>query len=116
MDKNELSEKNIRNMELDNFELVSDGFHTFEELYYHRMILFSLIVSDHSLAWKSKLHNDGTMFDDYFIVGIGIEIGEQFTYHYKLEFYDLFQCKELEKAPEWDGHTTDDIMRLIGDK
>jgi hypothetical protein len=32
----------------------SDGYHTFNELYYHRMILFSVICNQNkSKAWKS---------------------------------------------------------------
>ena len=36
---------------------ISDGYHTFDELYYHRMILFSIICNQNKdRAWKSKLH------------------------------------------------------------
>lgn len=92
---------------------VSDGYHTFEELYYHRMILFNIICSyNKDKAWKSKLHDDGTMFEDYFIVGIDTPDG-QFTYHYHIDNWDIFKLKELEKAPKWDGHIPDDILRLI---
>ena len=90
----------------------SDGYHTFEELYYHRMILFSIICnSNKENSWKSKLHDDNTMYDDYFIVGIETKEG-QFTYHYHLDYYDLFEVKELKNAPKWDGHTSQDIVRL----
>ncbi len=27
--------------------------------------------------------------------------------------WDLFNCKELDKAPEWDGHTDEDVKRLL---
>ena len=91
---------------------VSDGYHTFEELYNHRMILFSIICNSYPYrAWKSKLHHDGTMYDNYFIVGINTPEGD-FTYHYHLDHWDKFQVKELPNAPEWDGHTSDDILRL----
>ena len=64
----------------------SDGCHTFEELYEHRMALFSVICNTYKdKAWKSKLHDDGTMFKDYFIVGITTEEGE-YTYHYHLDW------------------------------
>lgn len=91
---------------------ISDGHHTFKELYDHRMILFSVICnSNKEKAWKSKLHDDGTMFDDYFIVGIETKEGN-FTYHYHIDNWDVFSVKELDRAPEWDGHTSDDIVRL----
>lgn len=91
----------------------SDGYHTFNELYHHRMVLFSVICNQNKeKAWKSKLHDDGTMYENYFIVGIKTEEG-QYTYHYHLDYWDLFNVKELEKAPAWDGHKPEDITRLL---
>ncbi len=92
---------------------VSDGYHTFDELYFHRMILFSVICNTYKeKAWKSKLHDDGTMYDNYFIVGITTPEGD-YTYHYHLDYWNTFNVKELEKAPKWDGHKPEDITRLI---
>lgn len=93
----------------------SDGFHTFDELYHHRAVLFSLIVACFpSASWKSKRHSDGTMFDGMFIVGIETKWG-QATYHYDVdECWDMFRCRELERAPEWDGHTPDQAIERIG--
>ena len=49
---------------LDNKGDLSDGYHSYNELYKHRMILFSIICNqNHEVAWKSLLHHDGTMFD-----------------------------------------------------
>lgn len=91
----------------------SDGYHTFDELYYHRMILFSYIVNkNHSVAWKSKLHHDGTMYPNYFIVGIDTPEG-QYSYHYHLDDWEKFFCQELEHARKWDGHEPKDITRLL---
>jgi len=91
---------------------ISDGYHTFDELYNHRMILFSIICNTYKdKAWKSWLHDDGTMFDDYFIVGIETLEG-MFTYHYHKDHWNKFNVKKLDKAPVWDGHTADDIIRL----
>lgn len=104
----------INNMinDLDYKGNITDGSHTFDELYYHRMVLFSIICNINSnMAWKSKLHSDGTMFDNYFIVGITTKEGD-YSYHYKLEDWDRFKVKELDKAPEWDGHKPSDITRL----
>lgn len=92
---------------------LSDGYHTFNELYDHRMILFAVICNQNKQqAWKSKKHADDTMFDDYFIVGIDTPKG-QFTYHYQLKHWDLFDIKELSTAPEYDGHMPSDITRLF---
>lgn len=92
---------------------ISDGHHTFNELYYHRMILFSVICNmNRSKAWKSWKHHDGSMYNDYFIVGIDTPEG-QYSYHYHKEHWDMFNVEELENAPEWDGHEPKDINRLI---
>lgn len=92
----------------------SDGYHTFDELYHHRAVLFSIVVRDHAeLAWKSKCHHDGTMYDKMFIVGIETPTG-QATYHYDIDpYWEMFNCKELEQAPEWDGHTPADAIARI---
>lgn len=93
----------------------SDGYHTFNELYHHRAILFSVICNFMSdKAWKAKKHHDGTMYDGMFIVGIDTPEG-QATYHYDIDpYWDLFHIKELENAPKWDGHTPDEAIRRIG--
>ena len=93
----------------------SDGYHTFNELYHHRAILFSVICNERpDVAWKSKRHHDGTMYDGMFIVGIDTPEG-QATYHYDIEpYWNLFRVKELELAPEWDGHTPGEAIRRIG--
>lgn len=95
---------------------LSDGYHTFNELYHHRAVLFSVICNAFkSCAWKSKKHSDGTMYDGMFIVGIDTPEGSA-TYHYDIEpYWNMFDVKELNKAPEWDGHTPDDaISRIAG--
>lgn len=93
----------------------SDGYHTFNELYHHRAILFSVIVKTFSdKAWKSLRHHDGTMYDGMFIVGIDTPDG-QATYHYDINpYWDMFECRELECAPEWDGHTPAQAIERIG--
>lgn len=93
---------------------VSDKWHTFDELYYHRMILFlSLQLAHKDKSWKSKLHHDGTMFEDSFIVGIETKEG-QYSYHYNLKYWDDFkEIRELKRAPEYDGHVPSDIRRLL---
>ena len=93
----------------------SDGYHTFNELYHHRAVLFSVIVKAFpDQAWKSKKHSDGSMYDGMFIVGINTPYG-QATYHYDVDpYWDMFKCKELKCAPEWDGHTAADAIERIG--
>lgn len=93
---------------------LSDGYHTFNELYHHRAVLFSVICNTFAdKAWKSRQHDTGDMFDGMFIVGIETPEG-QATYHYNLDpYWDMFKVKELEKAPVWDGHTPDEAIKRI---
>ena len=88
----------------------SDGYHVLDEFSKHRMILFaSLCNSNKEISWKALYHDDGTMYDDYFICGIETKNG-QCTYHYEMKYWDLFKIKSLEKAPAWDGHTSGDVF------
>ena len=92
---------------------ISDGSHTFEDLYLHRAILFATICNQNKeLAWKSFLHDDGTMFDGYFIVGIKTPEGD-YTYHYEGDMWEYFDVEKIERAPKWDGHKPEDVTRLL---
>lgn len=90
---------------------ISDGYHTFNELYEHRHALFA--VACHFLGgWKSKLHQDGTMFPGWFIAGLTTCDGPA-TYHLPLRLWDAFPGRERERAPEWDGHTAGDVVTRL---
>ena len=94
---------------------VSDGFHTFRQLYYQRMMLFATIVKQNKeKAWKSLRHEDGELCfgGGWFIVGIDTPEGS-YAYHYEDNFYSLFDCIELERSKHWDGHTEKDVTRLL---
>lgn len=96
---------------------VSDGYHTFNQLYHQRAILFATIVNQNKdKSWKSFKHSDGNYcFDsngEWFIVGIDTPQGS-YTYHYAKEYWDMFDCEELECGKEWDGHTEEDVTRLL---
>ena len=94
---------------------LSDGFHTFNQLYYQRMILFATIVKQNrDKAWKSLRHEDGELCfgGGWFIVGIDTPEGS-YTYHYEDNYYSLFDCVELKRGKHWDGHTEKDVTRLL---
>ena len=96
---------------------VSDGYHTFNQLYHQRAVLFATIVNlNKDKAWKSFKHSDGKYcFDsngEWFIVGVDTPKGS-YTYHYSKEYWDMFHCEELECGKEWDGHTEEDVTRLL---
>lgn len=100
---------------VDDIDDVSDGFHTFRQLYYQRMMLFAVIVKQNKdKAWKSLRHEDGELCfgGGWFIVGVDTPEGS-YTYHYEDNYYSLFDCKELERGKHWDGHTEKDVTRLL---
>ena len=89
---------------------ISDGYHTFDELYRYRMIYHAWAVR----AWqqagypvvKSRRHSDGEpcFGGGWFIVSAQLPTG-QVSNHYEDKYWDLFDCPEVGKAPDWDGHT-----------
>lgn len=93
---------------------MSDGYHTFADLYEQRLILSAALAKNNPYAWKSKRHEDGSVpfGAGWFIMGFDTNEG-CYTYHYELKDWDLFQCKELEKGKPWDGHTSKDVRRLL---
>lgn len=94
---------------------MSDGYHTFNGLYYQRMILFAALVKAYKdKAWKSHRHEDGELCfgGGWFIVGIDTPEGS-YTYHYDDTVWDFFDCEELPTAKHWDGHTEKDVTRLL---
>ena len=99
-------------MEIDD---LSDGFHTFRQLYYQRMMLFAVIVRQNKdKAWKSLRHEDGELCfgGGWFIVGVDTPEGS-YTYHYEDNYFSLFDCEELAYGKHWDGHTEKDVTRLL---
>ena len=96
---------------------VSDGYHTFDELYAHRCTLFSALMKcNKPLAWKSLFHDDGSNFEGWFVAGMDLPTGTV-TYHLPINpFWErLMEVNTLEKAPIWDGHTSDDVIKRIVD-
>jgi hypothetical protein len=94
---------------------VSDGYHTFNELYYYRMLYNAAFLN--TLAWyqdnintfniyKSKRHHTGEecFGGGWFIVMVDLPTG-QVSNHYEMKYWDLFKIPEKEIADEWDGHT-----------
>lgn len=95
-------------------EKMSDGYHTFADLYEQRLILSAALAKNNPYAWKSKRHEDGSVpfGGGWFIIGFDTDEG-CYTYHYELKYWDLFQCKELDNGKPWDGHTSKDVRRLF---
>lgn len=106
-----------------------DGYHTFDELYDHRITLYislckQIIRQPYQSArykvWRSKRHSDGELCfgtGTQYIVGIGTKSGEQITYHVPIERWrETDFIEEYVQAPApWDGHTSDDVLERLRD-
>ena len=105
---------NLKNSPAVDVEKISDGYHTFADLYEQRLILSAALAKNNPHAWKSKRHEDGSVpfGGGWFIMGFDTDEG-CYTYHYELKDWDLFQCEELDKGKPWDGHTSKDVRRLL---
>jgi hypothetical protein len=99
--------------------IISDGYHTFGELYDHRIALYKTMAWYYSFEhendlWKSKVHSDGTSWVGWFIAGIFKEPGKQISYHIPMSKwgeFDFFQT--LDQAPDFDGHTSEQVLERI---
>ena len=95
-----------------------DGYHTYDELYDHRITIYialcRFIYNKGPLVWRSKFHSDGTAWDGWFILGIFKQKGQQITYHLPMDRWDETTfASECPKAPEWDGHTPQDVLERL---
>jgi len=97
---------------------VSDGHHTFAELYEHRHALtLALMRAMPDRSWFARKHADGTMFDESFIVGVDLPQGTV-TYHLPRRYYSLAWltgAAELPWAKEWDGNNSEYAVAVLHD-
>lgn len=90
--------------------LISDSYHTFGELYAHRIEIFIALCRVLAFGggavipvWRSQQD------DDWFILGIGNKAGEQISYHLPMDKWA--ECGfAMGKVPNWDGHTSADVL------
>lgn len=112
-----INEINIELKSMSDIGNVSDGYHTFNELYDHRIALYIALCNslcDEYFVWRSVTHSDGSMFDGWFVLGINENPGEQITYHLPMSVWD--KCRFAltpSKVPEFDGHTSEDVLKRI---
>ena len=113
---------------------ISDGYHTFNELYEFRKMYNAALFNEWAKnplflhndlnkefpvvkynVHKSWKHHDGELCfgGGWFIVSAMLPTG-QISNHYKAEDWDLFKIPEVEKALfEFDGHTGKDVLERL---
>ena len=114
---------------------ISDGFHTFDELYHYRLLYNAALFNEwgrHDAFWesestahgyeqhffnvhKSKKHYDGEepFGGGWFIVMATLPGGFQISNHYELADWDLFKVPTQPRADKWDGHTPEDVAKRL---
>lgn len=108
---------------------ISDGYHTFNELYRYRMLYHAAFVNvvsavgpeviDKVQTVKSWKHSDGEpcFGGGWFIVVTALPTG-QISNHYEAQHWDLFNVPEVDLPPTYDGHTpaesADRLQRFLG--
>lgn len=89
---------------------VSDSYHTFNELYAHRIMLFIALMKSHKdISWKSRLHDDGTSYDGWFVGGMNLPSGI-ITYHIPDKYWGIMEDINIIEKSVYDGHTADDVI------
>jgi hypothetical protein len=102
---------------------LSDGYHTFNELYSHRIELYKALCKTMQKLpqydgkpeiWKAIVHNDGSVMEGWFIMGINIIPGKTITYHLPMSEWDNCDfARILSVAVKWDGHTSADVLNRL---
>jgi len=99
---------------------ISDGYHTFDELYEFRLLYnalaFNAMAKQGINVQKSKRHSDGKLCfgGDWFIVIADLPGVGQISSHYREELWDFLQVPSFEVPTIiYDGHTSKDVIERI---
>jgi hypothetical protein len=122
---------------------ITDGYHSFEELYTFRKVYNALLFNEwakqivETKEWakdekgrlyakvvskeykydvhKSICHNNGELcFGGGWFVVVAVLPNGQITNHYKMEDWNLFKIPQVSRAKyEFDGHTSQDTLERM---
>ena len=104
------------------FGEVSDGYHTFNELYDHRIRLYIMLCKalaalnkEDNPVWMTWKQCNNKLMKGWFILGINQEAGEQITYHIQDKYWREVRkfAVMVAKAPRFDNHTSADVLRRL---
>lgn len=101
-------------------EDVSDGYHTFGELYEFRKVYNAALFNEWAKQEKYEVHKSERHYDGelcfgggWFIVAAQLPDG-QISNHYEMKDWDLFKVQGTKKALyEFDGHTSRDVLERL---
>ena len=101
---------------------ITDGYHTFDELYDYRMLynaaFFNFLASLPGNPYNVHMsfrHSDGKFcFDGHWFIVMAYLPTGQVSNHYNVSDLGYFYCVPLhKKADVWDGHTPEDAKERI---
>lgn len=109
----------VRELEPDQRVQISDGYHSFEQLYAMRAALLAALLSEWAAAgkyctYKSQRHSDGDLCfgGGWFIAGAALPTGA-ISFHFRMTEWDKIMVPEQPRGPVWDGHTDTDVMARL---
>ena len=99
---------------------ISDGYHTFRELYAFRRQYNAVLFNEWANKGVYNVHKATKHFEGdecfgggWFIVVAVLPTG-QISNHYEMKYWDLFQCDSFDKALfPFDGHTSEDVLQRL---
>jgi hypothetical protein len=119
---------------------LSDGYHTFNELYEFRKVYNAALFNEWAERWhqreeairrgqivnadmvfpkydvhKSWRHSDGELcFGGGWFIVVAVLPGGQISNHYEAKDWDLFRIPEYQNAKYvFDGHTSSDVLNRL---
>jgi len=115
-------QKEIISLDADSIEEITDGYHSFKELYEFRKVYNATLFNEWAKfdipkydVHKSWRHHDGELcFGGFWFIVLANLPEGQISNHYKAEDWDLFKIPEFEKAKyEFDGHISKDVLERL---
>jgi hypothetical protein len=86
---------------------ISDGYHTFDELYEHRCLLFInlCLMQPEKCAWKFD-------YPGWFCLYLETPKG-QISYHLPVQMLRLITAIKKDQDYKWDGHTSQQVLERL---
>ena len=114
-------QEKINNLSDEDKNKLSDGYHTFWELYEHRCMLWIKLCmicansSPYEEIWMSKKHSDGSKIEWWFVLWMWKDAWIQITYHLPMKYFGMCKmfAKEKLKAHKFDWHTSRDVLNRL---
>ena len=93
---------------------VSDGYHSFDELYEHRVLLFIALCNlMPAQCHKTKKNFEKQEWEGWFILVLHHPIAGQISYHIPNKYWDSCRCESVEWNHTFDGHNSNDVINRL---